>query len=102
MDGLSRLPVDPAPPEDVLLHIRLLGNEEEVLKLAQELHSATHLGGQVLWKLFRDRYDFKSGRCICLEVAQSCPQRQMGSDYGHRQKTTGGHSVPRAMGHALG
>ena len=58
-------------------------------KLARELHSATHLGGQALWKLFRDRYDFKSGRRICLEVAQSCPQCQMGSDYGHRRKTTG-------------
>ena len=101
VDGLSRLPVDPAPPEDVLLHIRLLENEEEARKLAQELHSATHLGGQALWKLFRDRYDFKSSRRICLEVAQSCPQCQMGSDYGHRQKTTGGHPVPRAMGHAL-
>ena len=89
VDGLSRLPVDPATPEDVLLHIRLLENEEEARKLRQELPSATHLGGQVLWKLFRDRYDFKSGRRICLEVAQSCPQCQMGSDYGHHQKTAG-------------
>ena len=83
------MPVDPVPPEDVLLHIRFLETEEEARKLAQELHSATHLGGQSLWKLFRDRYDFKSGRRICLEVAQSCPQCQMGSDYGHRQKTMG-------------
>ena len=89
VDGLSRLQVDPAPPEDVLLHICLLENEEEAKKLAKELHSATHLGGQALWKLFRDRYDYKAGRRICLEVAQSCPQCQMGSDYGHRQKTTG-------------
>ena len=73
VNGLSRLPVDPAPPEDVLLHICLLENEEEAWKLAKELHSATHLGGQVLWKLFRDRYDYKAGRRICLEVAQSCP-----------------------------
>ena len=76
-------------PQDVLLHIRLLENEEEARKLAQELCSATHLGGQALWKLFPDRYDFKSGRRICLEVTQSCPQCQLGSDYGHRQKTTG-------------
>ena len=53
VDGLSRLPVDSAPPEDVLLHIRLLENEEEARKLSQELRSATHLGGQALWKLFR-------------------------------------------------
>ena len=89
VDGLSRLPVDPAPPEDTLLHIRLLESEDEAQKFAQEHHSATHLGGQVLWKLFRDRYDYKAGRRICLEIAQSCPQCQMGSDYGHRQKTTG-------------
>ena len=88
VDGLSQLPVDPAPPEDVLLHICLLENEEEVRKLVKELHSATHLGRQALWKLFRDRYDFRAGRRICLEVAQNCPQCQMASDYGHRQKTT--------------
>ena len=89
VDGLSRLPVDPGPPEDVLLHIRLLENEDEPQKLAKELHSATHLGGQALWKLFCDRCDYKAGRRICLEVAQSCPQCQLGSDYGPRQKTTG-------------
>ena len=88
VDGLSRLPVDPAPPEDVLLHIHLLETEEEARRHAQELHSATHLGGQALRKLFHDRYDFKSGRRICLEVTQSCPQCQMWSDYCHRQKTT--------------
>ena len=72
VDGLSRLPVDPAPPEDVLLHLRLLENEDEAQKLAKELHSAMHLGCR-----------------ICLEVSQRCPQCQLGSDYGHRQKTTG-------------
>ena len=55
VDGLSRLPVGPAPPEGALLHIRV-DSEEEARKLAQELHSATHLGGQALWKLFSDRY----------------------------------------------
>ena len=62
---------------------------EEARRLAQELHTATHLGGQALWKLFSDRYSHKAGRRICIEVAQSCPQCQRGSDYGHRQKTTG-------------
>ena len=89
VDGLSRLPVDPAPPKDVLFHLRLLETEDEARRLARELHSATHLGRQALWKLFRDRYDCKAGRCICLDVAQSCPQCQLVSDYGHRQKTTG-------------
>ena len=89
VDGLSQLPVDPAPPEDTLLHVQLLDNEEEARKLAQELHSTTHLGGQALWKLFGDRYSYKSGHRFCMEIAQSCPQCQMGNDYGHRQKTTG-------------
>ena len=87
VDGLSRLPVGPAPPEDTLLHVQVQ-TEEEARKLAQELHSATHLGGQVLWKLFSDRYSYKAGRRLCIKVAQSCPQCQMGSDYGHRLKTT--------------
>ena len=89
VNGLSRLPVNPAPPEDVLIQIHLLENEDEARNLARELHSATHLGGQALWKLFRDRYEYKAGCRICLEVAQSCPQCQSGSDYGHCQKTTG-------------
>ena len=88
VDGLSRLPVGPAPPEDALLHLQV-DSEEEARRLAQELHTATHLGGQALWKLFSDRYFHKAGRRICIEVAQSCPQCQRGSDYGHRQKTTG-------------
>ena len=88
VDGLSRLPVGPAPPEDALLHLQM-DSEEEARRLAQELHTATHLGGQALWKLFSDRYFHKAGRRICIEVAQSCPQCQRGSDYGHRQKTTG-------------
>ena len=88
VDGLSRLPVGPAPPEDTLLHIQV-DSEEEARKIAQELHSTTHLGGQALWKLFSDRYSHKAGRRLCIEVAQSCPQCQLGSDYGHRLKTTG-------------
>ena len=74
---------------DTLLHVHILDNEEEARKLAQELNSATHLSGQALWKLFGDRYSYKSGRRLCMEIAQSCPQCQMGSDYGHCQKTTG-------------
>ena len=89
VDGLSRLPVDPPPPEDTILQVWLLENEDEARKIAHELQIATHLGGHSLWKLFRDRYTHKAGRRICLETAQSCPQCQLGTDYGHRQKTTG-------------
>ena len=88
VDGLSRLPIGPAPPEDALLHIQV-DTEEEVRRLAQELHSATHLGGQALFKLFSERYSHKADSRVCIEVAQSCPQCQLGSDYGHRLKTTG-------------
>ena len=89
VDGLSRLPVDPPPPEDNILQVRLLEDEAEARKIARELHTATHLGGHALWKLFRDRYPHKASRRICLETTQSCPQCQLGTDYGHRQKTTG-------------
>ena len=88
VDGLSRLPLGSAPPEDALMHVQV-DSEEEARRLAQELHTATHLGGQALWKLFSDRYSHKAGSRICIEVAQSCPQCQRGSDYGHRLKTTG-------------
>ena len=30
VDGLSRLPVDPAPPEDTILHIEVQNEEEEL------------------------------------------------------------------------
>ena len=67
----------------------MLENEDEARRIARELHTATHLGGHAVWKLFRNRYSHKAGRRICLETTQSCPQCQLGTDYGHRQKTTG-------------
>ena len=48
VDGLSRLPVDPPPPEDALLQVRLVEDEEEARRLTRELHATTHLGGQAL------------------------------------------------------
>ena len=89
VDGLSRLPVDPPPPEDTLLQVRLLDDEDEARKITRELHTATHLGVHALLKLFRDQHSHKAARRICLETVQSCPQCQLGTDYGHCQKTTG-------------
>ena len=89
VDGLSRLPVDPPPPEDAILQVRILSDEDEARRIAHELHTATHLGDHALWKQFRDQYSHKACRRICLETTQSCPQCQLGTDYGHRQKTMG-------------
>ena len=89
VNRLSRLPVDPLPPEDNILQVQLLEDEEVARKIARELHTATHLGGHALWKLFRDRYLHRAGRRICLETAQSCPHCQLGTNCRHRQKTTG-------------
>ena len=89
VDGLSRLPVEPPPPEDTIFQVRLLENKEEARRIARELHTTTHLGGHALWKLFLDRYSHKASPHICLKTAQSCPQCQLGTNYGYRQKTTG-------------
>ena len=37
--------VDPPPPEETLLQVRLLDDEDEARRIARELHTATHLGG---------------------------------------------------------
>ena len=89
VDGLSHLTVDPPPPEDNVLQVWLLENEEEACKIARELHASTHLEGHALWKIFGGCHSHKAGRRICLETAQSRPQCQLGTNYGHRQKTTG-------------
>ena len=89
VDGLSHLPVDPPPPEGTIFQVRLLENEDEASRIARELLTAAHFGGHALWKLFRDRYSHKAARRICLETAQSCPQCQLGTNYGHRQRTSG-------------
>ena len=96
VDGLSRLPVGPAPPEDALLHIQV-DSEEEARKLAQELHSATHLGGQALWKLFSDRYSHKAGRRLCIEL----PTMSAGERLWTPPENNWFHTVPWAVGHAL-
>ena len=97
VDGLSRLPVGPAPPEDALLHIQV-DSEEEARKLVQELHSATHLGGQALWKLFSDSYFHKAGRRLCTELPTMSARERLRSPLEDNRV----HTVQRAVGHALG
>ena len=60
VDGLSRLPVDPPPPEDTILQVRLLEDEDEARKIARELHTANHLGRHALRQLFRDWFTQKA------------------------------------------
>ena len=84
----------------MLLHIHLLENEGEARKLAKELHSATHLGGQSLWKLFRDRYVYKAGRRICLEVAQAFPVSD-GVVIMATVRRRRSHPVQRTVGHTI-
>ena len=100
MDSAA-LPVDPPPPEDTILQVRLLEDEDEARKIARELHTATHLGGHALWKVFRDRYSHKANLRICLETTQSCPQCQLSNDYGPPPEDNRHHPVPRPMGYAV-
>ena len=97
--GLSRLPVGPAPPEDALLHIQV-DTEEEARRLAQELHSATHLGGQALWKLFSNRYFHKAGRRICIEVTE-LPTMSTRERLRSLPEDDRVHPVQRTLGRAL-
>ena len=99
VDGLSRLPVGPVPPEDALLHI-LADTVEEVRRLAQELPSATHLGGQALWKLLSDRYSHKAGRRVCIEVTE-LPTMSTRERLWAPFEDNGVHTVQGALGHAL-
>ena len=48
IDGLSRLQVDPPPPEDTILQVLLLEDEDEAQRIARELYAATHLGAHAL------------------------------------------------------
>ena len=91
VDELSHLPVKDAPPdgEEASLLVQTLSSEEATQQAAQELHRATHVGGDALWKLFWDRFSYTRGKRICLEVARSCIQCQAGTDYGATWKTAG-------------
>ena len=90
MDGLSQLPVEQAPPEgeEVTLIIQPLTDEAAARQTARELHNATHVGAEALWKLFWGHFLFTRGKCICSEAAKSCIQCQAGTDYGAQKKTS--------------
>ena len=56
VDGLYRLPVNPPTPRRYHSSSMASGERGGSSKIARELYITTHLGGHVLWKLFRDRY----------------------------------------------
>ena len=76
LDGLSCLPLEAAPAksEEADLLVQTLPSEEAAQQVTQELHRPTHMGGDTIRKLFRDRISFNNGKRICQEVAQSCVQ----------------------------
>ena len=73
VDGLSLLPIKDAPPENkeaaFQVQTQSLSSEETARQAAQELHRATHVWGDVLWKLFRDLFSFAGRKRICRKVA---------------------------------
>ena len=64
VDALSRLPVDPPSPPSIPLHLVTLGTEDEARQAAIRLHEFSHLGGENLWRLFKDCYTFHGGQKI--------------------------------------
>ena len=74
VDGISCLPVEDSPPDgkEAALLVQTLTSEEAAQQAAQELHCATHVGGDTLWKLFRDHFSYTMGKQNCPEVARSC------------------------------
>ena len=89
------------PPEDTLLHVQILDNEEEARKLAQELHSATHLGSQALWKLFGDRYSLQIRPSPLHGDRPELSPMSDGERLWSPSEDDEGHTVPRSMGHTL-
>ena len=89
VDALSRLPQAPAPPDEVVFLVQPLQSKAEAIEKAKELHEATHIGGENLWRLFQKRYSFPRGRSICLDVAKACRACQRGTDYGPKKAPLG-------------
>ena len=55
----------------------------------KQLHNATLIGAEALWKLFQDGFLLAGSKQICTEVARSCIQCQACTDYGAQRKTSG-------------
>ena len=101
VDGLSLLPVDPAPPEDVLLHVRLSLTTRKKRRNSRKSSTQPltsedrHYGSSSATAMTSNpvaAFALKSRRAVpsvrWVAIMDTVRRRQA-------------HSVPRAMGHAL-
>ena len=67
VDGLSHLPMEATPPEaeEAAFLVQTLPSEDAAWQAAQELHRATHVVDDALWKLFWDRFQFTGEKQFC-------------------------------------
>ena len=77
-----------SPPlaDATVFNICSLLSEETDCKAAHKPNNATHIGGEALRKLFKDRFTLPSEKRICLEVARSFLKYQIGTDYMTQKK----------------
>ena len=98
VDGLSRLPVGVAPPEDQdperVATIREITAREEAIRILEAIHATTHLGTDKTWRIFQRNYSHPGGRKLCQQIVKACHGCQMGSDYRPRTSPQGHLDAP--------
>ena len=86
VDGLSRLPLK-EPVFSLEGKIRLA--PEEAQKVIPDIHKQGHLGIKKTWQAFSRKFITDQGRDLCQEVVKSCPECQLGKDYGKQHAPKG-------------